>query len=239
MTDNEYVNLCNILIYNQHCYAKHRNDVVKISTPFRIRTKENCKLQTQRPSKTPMHYRDRLNKLSVELEKNITKQIGSTPDEKHTIGTTFSNPLFIIPKGDAIKVVLDARHLNSNTNQELESWPIEPLAPQLARANKKYKSTIDLMYAYAHTPLDEETIKPTGFTSGNKVYTFIRGLCGLEGLLNFCTKQMSTYFRPLIDKRSALVYIDDIFLLADEKQEMFELIKELHKIATKKSQTCT
>ena len=46
---------------------------------------------------------------------------------------------------------------------------------------------------------------------------------------------MSTFFRPLIDKRSALVYIDDIILLADEKQEMFELIKELHKIATKEN----
>ena len=30
LTDNEYVNLCNILINNQHCYAKHRNDVGKI-----------------------------------------------------------------------------------------------------------------------------------------------------------------------------------------------------------------
>ena len=46
---------------------------------------------------------------------------------------------------------------------------------------------------------------------------------------------MSTFFRSLIDKRSALVYIDDILLLADGKQEMFELIKELHKIATKEN----
>ena len=36
---------------------------------------------------------------------------------------------------------------------------------------------------------------------------------------------MSTFFRSLIYKRSALVYIDDILLLADEKQEMFELLK--------------
>ena len=64
------------------------------------------------------------------------KLIGSTPDEKHNFGTKFLNPLIIIHKGDAIKVVLDARHLNSNTDQEFESWPIEPLAPQLARANK-------------------------------------------------------------------------------------------------------
>ena len=237
MTDIEYKNLCNILINNQHCYAKHLIDVGKISTPFRIRIKENYKLQTQRPSKVPIHYRDRLNKLLVELEKyNIIKQIGSTPDGKHTIGIfigTFLYPLIIIPKGDAIKVVLDARHLNSNTDPELETWPIEPLVPQLARANKKYKSTIDLMYAYAHTPVDEETIKLTGFSSGDKLYTFIRGFYRLKGLPNFFTKQMSTFFRPLIDKRSALVYFDDILLLADGKQEMFELIKELHKIATK------
>ena len=90
------------------------------------------------------------------------------------------------------------------------------------------------MYAYAHTPLDEETIKPTGFSSGDKLYAFIRGFYGLKGLPIFFTKQ-STFFRSPIDKRSALVYIDDIQLLADEKQEMFELIKELHKIATKEN----
>ena len=127
------------MIDNQNCYAKQKkNDVGKISTSFRIRIKYTCKLQTPRPSKVPIHYRDRLNKLLLDLEKyNIIKQIGSTSDGEHTNGTTFLNPLIIIPKGDAIKVVLDARHLNSNTNQELESWPIEPLAPQLARANKK------------------------------------------------------------------------------------------------------
>ena len=91
------------------------------------------------------------------------------------------------------------------------------------------------MYAYAHTLLDEETIKLTGFSSVDKLYTFIRRFYGLKGLPNFFTKQMSTFFRPLIDKRSALVYIDDILLLADEKQEMFELFKELHKIATKEN----
>ena len=91
------------------------------------------------------------------------------------------------------------------------------------------------MYAYAHTPLDEETIKLTGFSSGDKLYAFIRGFYGLKGLPNFFTKQMSTFFRSLIDKRSALVYIDDIFLLANEKQEMFELIKELHTIASREN----
>ena len=77
------------------------------------------------------------------------------------------------------------------------------------------------MYAYAHTPLDEETIKLTEFSSGENLYPFIRGFCGLKGLPNFFTKQMSTFFRSLTDKRSALLYFDDILLIADEKQEMF------------------
>ena len=44
------------------------------------------------------------------------------------------------------------------------------------------------MYAYAHTPLDEETIKLTGFLSGDKLYTFIRGFYGLKGLKKFFHK---------------------------------------------------
>ena len=189
---------------------------------------------TQRPSKVPIHYRDKLNVLLKELEKyNIIKQIGSSPQDKPVYGTTYLNPLIIIPKGDTIKSVLDTRHLNSNTEQSDESWPIEPLAPQLARANKKYKSAIDLMYAYAHTPLDEDTIKLTSFSSGDKLFAFIRGFYGLKGLPNFFTKQMSTFFKTLIEQGFALVYIDDILLLSDSKEHMFQLIEQLHIISTK------
>ena len=120
-------------------------------------------------------YRDKLNAVLKELEKsNIIKQIGSSPQDNGVYGTTYFNPFIIISKGDNIKCVLDVRHLNSNTEQSDESWPSEPLAPQLARANKKYKCAIDLMYAYAHTPLDEETIKLTSFSSGDQVFVFIR-----------------------------------------------------------------
>ena len=189
---------------------------------------------TQRPSKVPIHYRDKLNVLLKELEKyNIIKQIGSSPQDKPVYGTTYLNPLIIIPKGDTIKCVLDARHLNSNTEQSDESWPIEPLAPQLARANKKYKSAFDLMYAYAHTPLVEDTIKLTSFSSGDKLFAFIRGFYGLKGLPNFFTKHMSTFFKTLIEQGFALVYIDDIILLSDSKEHMFQLIEQLHIISTK------
>ena len=116
---------------------------------------------------------------------NIIRQIGSTSSDESIHGPTFLNLFIMIPKGDTFKVVLDARHLNSNTDQSFESWPIEHIDPQLARANEKFKSAIDLMYAYAHAPLDEETITLTSLSSGDKRYDFTRGFYGIKGLPNF------------------------------------------------------
>ena len=80
LTDTEYITLCNMLLKYKTCYATHKNDVGKISTPFCIRLKPNAQLMTQRPSKVPIHYRDKLNVLHKKLEKyNIKKQIGSSP----------------------------------------------------------------------------------------------------------------------------------------------------------------
>ena len=89
------------------------------------------------------------------------------------------------------------------------------------------------MYAYAHTPLDEDTIKLTIFSSGDKLFALIRSFYGLKGLPNFFTKQMSTFFKTLIEQGFALVYIDDILLLSDSKEHMFQPIEQLHVVSTK------
>ena len=89
------------------------------------------------------------------------------------------------------------------------------------------------MYAYAHTPLDEDTIKLTSFSSGDKLFAFIRGFYGLKGLPKFFTEQMSTFFKTLIEQGFALVYIVDIILLSDSKEHMFQLIEQLHIFNTK------
>ena len=130
---------------------------------------------------------------------------------------------------------MDARHLNSSTEQSDKSWPIEPLASQLARAKKKYKCAIDLTYAYAHTPLDEETINLTSFSTGDKLFAFIRGFYGLKGLPNFFTKQISTFFRTLIEQRTRFCSFLNILLLSNSKEHMFQLIEQLHLISTKRN----
>ena len=44
---------------------------------------------------------------------------------------------------------------------------------------------------------------------------------------------MSTFFKTLIEQSFALVYIDDILLLSDSKEHMFQLIEQLHIISKK------
>ena len=74
------------------------------------------------------------------------KQNRSMPHEKPIYGTTFLNPVFILKENDSIKIVMDARHLNSKTDQSFEPCPLEPLAMQLAGNSKIYKSAIDLFF---------------------------------------------------------------------------------------------
>ena len=56
------------------------------------------------------------------------------------------------------------------------------------------------------------------FSSGDKLFAFIRGFYGLKGLPNSFPNQMSSFFETLIEQGFALVYIDDILLLADSKR---------------------
>ena len=76
LTDTEYVTFCNLLVKHKNCYATHKKDVGKFANPFRLRLKPNVQLPTQRSSKVPKHYREKLNILHKELEKhNIIKQM--------------------------------------------------------------------------------------------------------------------------------------------------------------------
>ena len=79
----------------------------------------------------------------------------------------------------------------------------------------------------------QSTIKLTSFSSGDKLFAFIRGFHGFKGLSTFFTKQMSTFFKTLIEQGFALIYIDDILLVSNSKEHMFQLIEQLHTISTK------
>ena len=75
--------------------------------------------------------------------------------------------------------------------------------------------------------------KSSTVLSGDKLFASIRGFYGLEGLPNFFTKQMSTFFKTPIEQCFALLYINNILLLSNSKEHMFQLIEQLHIISPK------
>ena len=99
--------------------------------------------------------------------------------------SSFINPVIILPKGNIVKLVIDARYLNSITDLSKYSWPLEPIGSLLTRLNGNYFTTSDLCSAYNQVPLTEETQQLTGFVIGSKQYTFQRGFYGLCGQPNF------------------------------------------------------
>ena len=98
---------------------------------------------------------------------------------------------------------MNVRRLNSNTDQSSESWPLVLLATQLAKETENFKSAIYLMSAYAHAILKRDTNKPTELSSYDKLFTFIRGLLGLEVLPDFYLKNV--YLLQAIDPLRYLV----------------------------------
>ena len=81
--------------------------------------------------------------------------------------------------------------------------------------------------AYNQTPLDEQSRRLTQFVIGNQQYEFNRLFYGISiGPAAF----MSKIFRPLILKKNAITYLDDVFMQSQTKEEMFTVLEQYHKI---------
>ena len=86
-----------------------------------------------------------MHKLLEEFEEHrIIQKVGKDVDTTHHLGSAFFNPIIIIPKGDTIKLVLDARYLNSITDLTTYSWPLEPLHTLLTRIKGPNYTSADM-----------------------------------------------------------------------------------------------
>ena len=82
------------------------------------------------------------------------------------MGSLFVNPIILMPKNDYVKLVIDARYLNSVTNLTNYSGPLEPVHMIMTRVNGRIFSISDLFCAYHQVPLSPEAQKLTRFIIG-------------------------------------------------------------------------
>ena len=80
-----------------------------------------------------MHLQDKVNRLLDILEQSeILSQVNKEEQPK---GTTFINPIIILAKEESLKIVLDARYLNSIFDETKTNYPIEPIQVILTKRN--------------------------------------------------------------------------------------------------------
>ena len=79
-------------------------------------------------------------------------------------------------------------------------------------------------------PLDEQSRRLTQFVIGNQQYEFNRLFYGISIGPAAFPAFMSKIFRPLILKKNAITYLDDVFMQSKIKIEMFIILERYHQI---------
>ena len=71
ITDEELTLLIDMLIDSRDVYSQHKLDVGKTRQKFHVTLKPNVELKRQRPSKIPLHLKEKLEKLLTQLRTQI------------------------------------------------------------------------------------------------------------------------------------------------------------------------
>ena len=208
-------------------------DVGKTNVKLNLPMKKDANFKKQRIGKVPIHLRDRRQKLLDVLKK--CDIISPVKKEQLPTGNTFTNPVIILRKGESLKIVLNARYLNSMIDESKCNLPIEPVDVALTRINGTIFTTAHLHSAYNQIPLYNESMRYTHFTFGNEQYCFKRLFCGLSiGPAAFASI-LTHFLYPLIRKGTVITYVDDIFIQTTTYEQMYETLEEFHKILQKEN----
>ena len=168
ITQKEFEQLADLLLKHPKIYATSKLDVGKINSPLHSPLKPDEVFKKQRASKIPIHLKDKVNRL-LEIKEQY-EIISPVNKEERPKGNTFINPVITLAKGESLKIVLDARYLDSLIDESKCNWPIEPVQVTLTKINGKYFTTADMISAYNQMPFDEQSRRLTQFVIGNQQY---------------------------------------------------------------------
>ena len=89
ITDEEMILLIDTLVDARDVYSQHKFDVGTTRQKFHVTLKPNVELKRQRPSKVPLHLKEKLEKLLTQLkEADIIHEMGDDDE----MGSLFVNP---------------------------------------------------------------------------------------------------------------------------------------------------
>ena len=143
------------------------------------------------------------------------------------MGSLFVNPIILMPKNDYVKLVINARYLNSVRPHKL-FLALRTSSDDYDHSERKVFLSQRLVLCHHQVRLSSETQKLTSFFIDGRQYNFTRGFCGLCGLPKFFSRLMTIHFDPRIRKKQEITYIDDTIMQSQTGNEMFTIINEYH-----------
>ena len=105
---------------------------------------------------TKFPYTQRKNWKKPLTQLKDAETVRETGDDDET-GSINVSSIILMRRSDYVKLVIDARYLNSVTDLTNFSWPLEPFQKIMTRVNRKFFSKSDFSFAYHQIPLSLET----------------------------------------------------------------------------------
>ena len=100
------IRLIDLLVNARDVYSQHTFDVSKTCQKFLVTLKPIIEVKQQRPSKDPLHLKEKLEEILTQLkDADIVQEMG----DGEMMGFLFVNPIILMPKNDYVKLVIDAR----------------------------------------------------------------------------------------------------------------------------------
>ena len=128
ITENEIKQLADFLLIYPKVYATPKFDVGKMNSPLHLPLKPDAVFKKQRATKVPIHLHDKIKRLFDILEQN--EIISPINKEEQPKGNTFINLVINLAKGESLKIVLDARYLNSLIEKWMSNQSTNPFTRQ-------------------------------------------------------------------------------------------------------------
>ena len=178
LTQTQFEKLAQFLTKFKKCYITSKFDVVKIRVELNLPLKATALFKKQKATRIPLQLKDRV-QLLIDILTDFDN-IASVNRDSLTTGNTLIKPVIILKKGEFLKIVLDARQLNTMINETKFSWPIEQIQIILTRIKGPIFSIADMSSAYNQRPLDKPSKRLANFLNAGQQYCFKRLFYGIS-----------------------------------------------------------
>ena len=200
LKQSQFEELAELLIQFKQCYATSKFDVGKVKVELDLPLKATAVLKKQRATRITLQLQDKVQHLlDILTQFDIISALNT---DSLTTENTFINPVIILKKGESVKIVLDARQLNTMIDETNCSCPIEPIQIILTRIKGPNFSIAGMNSAYNKMPLDKPSQRLTNFVIAGQRNCFKILFHGISIGPAAFSSFMSIFSQPLIRKKT-------------------------------------